>query len=142
MQQVPQPQISKSMSPSSVVLSFSTTRSGSTKFQTKKYCHLLPQSFRITLKDTSSISINPLGFNLSINFHKNLYIPPWLQKIFKFVVFRQVENEFVSRKMKVDIVTKAKLFPRSLLSPQGKDKLLIPPVKGEDCENLFQNELP
>ena len=35
-----------------------------------------------------------------------------------------------------------KLSPWSLLSPQGKDKLLIPPVKGEDYENLFQNESP
>ena len=47
-----------------------------------------------------------------------------------------------SKKMKLDIVTKAKLSSRSLSSPQGKDKLLIPPVKGEDYENLFKNQLP
>ena len=45
------------------------------------------------------------------------------------------------KKMKVDIVTKTKLSPRSLSSPQGKNKLLIPPVKGEGYENLFPNEL-
>ena len=39
------------------------------------------------------------------------------------------------KKMKVDIVTK------SLSSPQDKNKLLIPPVKGEDYENLFPYEL-
>ena len=47
-----------------------------------------------------------------------------------------------SKKMKVDIVTKAKLSARSLSSPHGKDKLLIPPVKGENYENLFKNQLP
>ena len=45
------------------------------------------------------------------------------------------------KKMKVNIVTKAKLSPRSLHHPQGKKKLLIPLVKGEDYENLFPNEL-
>ena len=46
------------------------------------------------------------------------------------------------KKMKVDIVTKAKkLSPQSLSSPQDKNKLLIPPVKGEDYENLFPYEL-
>ena len=39
--------------------------------QTDKHCHLLPRSFRIFRKDTSSnISMNPLGFHLSINFIK------------------------------------------------------------------------
>ena len=33
------------------------------------------------------------------------------------------------KKMKVAIVTKVKLSPWSLSSPQGKNKLLIPPVK-------------
>ena len=45
---------------------------------TNKHRHLLPQSFRITLKDTScNISTDPLGFNLFINFvkfsHKPVY---------------------------------------------------------------------
>ena len=29
----------------------------------------------------------------------NLYIPPWLGEIFKFMVFRSLENEFVSQKI-------------------------------------------
>ena len=56
-----------------------------------KDCHLLPQYFRIALKDASSnISIDPIGLS---SFHKfyfltNLYIPLWLWKICKFMVFR------------------------------------------------------
>ena len=49
------------------------------------YLHPLPHySFRITAKDTlfSHISIDILG----------LYIPPWSGKIFKFMVFRFLEN--------------------------------------------------
>ena len=45
------------------------------------------------------------------------------------------------KKMKVDIVIKAKLSPRSLHHPRGKKKLLIPLIEGESYENLFPNEL-
>ena len=45
------------------------------------------------------------------------------------------------KKMKVDIVKKAKLSPRSLSSPPRQKQITIPPVKGEDYENLFPNEL-
>ena len=33
------------------------------------------------------------------NFFSNLYIPSWLQKIFKFMVLRLLENTFVSQKI-------------------------------------------
>ena len=45
------------------------------------------------------------------------------------------------KKMKVDIVTKAKLSPRSLSSPPRQKQITHSPVKGEDYENLFPNEL-
>ena len=66
-------------------------------------CRLLPLSFKIDLKDTSfHISINSLGLYLSpeslSNFLSNLYIPPWLGTIFKFMVFRFLENAFPSQK--------------------------------------------
>ena len=51
-----------------------------------KYCHLLPQSFRITLKCTSSnISTDPVGLYLSINFckfsHKLVYPTMFVKNI-------------------------------------------------------------
>ena len=72
-----------------------TPSSGSTKWQIQ--CQLPPFSFKISLKDTSfHISINSLGFYLSpecfLNFLSNLYVPPWLGKIFKFTVFTFLEN--------------------------------------------------
>ena len=55
-------------------------------------------------KDTSSyISVDPLKLYLFLeyllNFHSNLYIPPWLWKIFKFMVFRLLEKTFVGQKI-------------------------------------------
>ena len=66
-------------------------------------CRLLPLSFKIDLRDTSfHISINSLGLYLSpeslSNSLSNLYIPPWLGTIFKFMVFRFLENAFPSQK--------------------------------------------
>ena len=46
------------------------------------------------------------------------------------------------KKMKVDIVTKVKLSPRSLSSPPRQKQITHSPNKGEDYENLFPNELP
>ena len=51
--------------------------------------------------------------------------------------------EFQVKKLKVEISTTPR--QNSLLGPyhypQGRDKLFIPLVKGEDYENLFQNVL-
>ena len=45
----------------------------------------------------------PIGLYLSpehfLNFVSNLYILPWLEEIFKFIVFRLLENEFSSQKI-------------------------------------------
>ena len=67
-------------------------------------CWLPPRYFRINLKDTSFyIAVCLLRFYLSLefllSFFSNLYIPPWLGKIFKFVVFRLLENAFASQKI-------------------------------------------
>ena len=72
MQQVPQPpSISKSISLYSLVPFFSITRSGSTKWQANIVTYLLPQSFRITLKDTSfNISIDPIEFSSLHKFYR------------------------------------------------------------------------
>ena len=44
--------------------------------------------------------------------------------------------------MKADISTtpRQNSLPGRYHNPQGKDKLLIPPVKGEDYKNLFRNK--
>ena len=52
---------------------------------------------------SSSISMDSFGIYLSpehfLNFPSNLYIPPWLGEIFKFIVFRLLENKFVCQKI-------------------------------------------
>ena len=35
----------------------------------------------------------------SLNFFSKLYIPPWLEEIFKFIVFRLIKNTFASQKI-------------------------------------------
>ena len=69
-----------------------------------------------------------------LNFFSNLYIPPWLQESFKFMVLRLLENTFVSQK--TEFVPQAKLSPRFLSSPlQAKEITHSPQTK---CfENLF-----
>ena len=52
-----------------------------------------------------------------------LYIPPWLWKILKSKLLRSVENGFASQKFE----SRHFCYPRKI-----SDKLLIPPVKGED----------
>ena len=68
------------------------------------YCLLSTWSLCINLKDASShTSIDSLGLYLSpehlLNFLSNLYITPWLGEIFKFMVFRLLENVFVIQKI-------------------------------------------
>ena len=60
---------------------------------------------------------NPKGFispKYFLNFFSNLYIPPWLQESFKFMVLRLLENTFVSQK--TEFVPQAKVSPRFLSS--------------------------
>ena len=59
--------------------------------QNGKYCHLLPQSSRITLKFIScNICTGTVGllFLHKFCFLTNVYNPQWLWKVFKFMVFR------------------------------------------------------
>ena len=81
----------------------SNTRSG-----LSKWCRLPPLPFKISLKDTFfHIYLNSFGLYLSpeclLTFLSNLYIQPWLGKIFKFMVFI-----FLEYLLNLDIFT---LFP-------------------------------
>ena len=78
--------------------------------QNGKHCHLLPKSFRISLKDTSSnisidstelSSLHDLRFSHKRIISQTNYIPTWLRKIFKFMwkMDLQIKN------LKLDIST-------------------------------------
>ena len=62
-----------------------------------------PSSFWLTSRISSDIFIEPLGLCLSIeylfNFLWSLYILQMLGKIFKFKVFKLLENSFASQKI-------------------------------------------
>ena len=88
----------------------------------------------------------PQGFispEYSLNFFCNLYIPPWLQQSFKFMVLRLLENEM---NLFILLMPQAKHFSRFLSSPlQAEGNYLFPPNnvfwksilpsrKGEDYE--------
>ena len=63
-----------------------------------------------------------------LNFFSNLYIPPWLQESFKFMVLRLLENTFVSQK--TEFVPQAKLSPWFLSLPlQAEGNYPFPPNK-------------
>ena len=68
-----------------------------------------------------------------LNFFSNLYIPPWLQKSFKFMVLRLLENTFESQKIEfVNLYScpQAKRSPRFLSSPlQAEGNYPLPPNK-------------
>ena len=65
---------------------------------------------------------SPKGFispEYFLDFFSNLYIPPWLQKSFKFMTLRWLENTFLSQKIEsVHFYSypQAKLSPRSISS--------------------------
>ena len=58
-----------------------------------------------------------------LNFHSDLYIPLWLGKVFKFLVFRLLENAFTSQKIESTLY--AHTPPRQQyfehLSPQAEE---------------------
>ena len=90
---------------------------------------LQPQSFRINLKSKSSqISIKSLGLYLSpvyvLHFLSNLYIPPWLEKFFKFI--RLLENAFVSQKQNLDVFTQDPNETQVIIITPSKVKLPFP----------------
>lgn len=64
----------------------------------KQTCRLPHYSFWINPNDIfSHISINSQNF--LFKFISNLYIPPWLEKIFKFMMFRLQKNALASPKI-------------------------------------------
>ena len=81
----------------------------------RTYCRLPPRSFRIS-ELTSRIHpllflSTPQGFIFSseyfLKFFSNRYIEPWLQKSFKFMVLRLLENAFL-------LMSPSKTFPQVL----------------------------
>ena len=66
-----------------------------------------------------------------LNFFSNLYIAPWLQKMLKFMVFRLLENAFVSQKIEsvhFYLYPQAKISPKFLLLPlQAGGNFPFPP---------------
>ena len=74
---------------------------------------------------TPNESISPESF---LTFFSNLYIPPWLRKIFKFIVLRLLENEFVCQKTKSITFyscPQAKTLPRFLSSPTRQKEIIF-----------------
>ena len=91
----------------------------------RTYCQLPPQSFRINFKDTppyismDSYEVYILS-RIFFYFFSNLYIAPWLQKGYKFMVLRLLENAFVSQKIEsvhLYLCPQANIFPRFLSLP-------------------------
>ena len=129
-QQVPQSRNSKSTLRYSVAFSFSNNIFSFTPGK-RTQCQLPPYFFRINLKDTSSLSsIDPFGIYLSplSNFLRHLDIPSWLGEVFKFMVFRLLENIFAGQmKLNQDIFTHAtlqtKVFSKFLSLPMGQEEI-------------------
>ena len=74
------------------------------------------------------------------NFLSKLYIPLWLGKICKSMLFRLLENRFAS--LKVDSMhfysyPQEKFSPRFLSSPPGEEKLFTSPHRQHFFENMF-----
>ena len=57
--------------------------------------NLINKSFHISL-DSLELYLFP---NCLLNFHSNLYIPPQMRKMLKFIVFRLLENVFAKQKI-------------------------------------------
>ena len=86
----------------------------------RTYCRLPSSSELSSRTHPLKVLWTPQGFisrKYFLNFFSNLYIPSWLQKIFKFLVLRLLANT----------CTQAKLSPGPYHYSQGRKKLLIPP---------------
>ena len=145
---MPQFLISKSTFPFSVAPSFSKNIEipGQDQQNGKRTQRLITKTvLQDNLKDTSSHSfINSFGLYLSpeylSDFLSKLYVPPWLGKSFKFVVFRLLKNGFASQKIESThfySYTQAKLSPRFLQSSPRQRKITHPPTAA-----FFENLLP
>ena len=91
--------------------------------QNGKHCHLMAQSFRITIKDTSSICINPTGLSSLHDFkfsHERVY-PNMIVKNIQI----HVENGFACQNIKIRHFNcpQEKLSPQSLSSSPRQRKI-------------------
>ena len=89
----------------------------------------------LTSRIHPTMSLAPLGLYLCSEFFLNvvvkLYIQLWLGKIFQFMMLRLLENAFTCqknwKKALLFMPPQTKLSRRSLSSPPGRWKLVIPP---------------
>ena len=93
-------------------------------------CRSPNQLFRINFKDTPS-QVRAFSFSiLFVNFYFNpdFYISPWLEKIFKLMMLRLLENAIVSQKIThaPALSPKVKLPQVLTITLPGREKLLIP----------------
>ena len=75
--------------------------------------------------DTLVVYLSP---EYLLTFFSNLYVPPWLRKIFNFIVLILLENAFVSQKIEsihFHSRSQEKLSPGSYYHSPGKSKLPI-----------------
>ena len=89
--------------------------------------------------DTSFIFLQPhslqiyLNLEILLNFLSKLYIPPWLGKIFKFLVFKLLEDAFASHKIGSGIfllMPPGEFLPRFLSSvPPRQREITRPPMQ-------------
>ena len=83
----------------------------------------------------------PNGFSFPESFLKffiNLYIPPWLQKSFKFIVLRLLQIHLWVKKLNLFIFTHASKEnspPNFYHYPPGRQELPIPPE--QRCLKIF-----
>ena len=97
--------------------------------------------FIISFSDTYiHISINSLGPFLSpeclFNFLSNLYIPTCMGKLFKFMLFRFLENVFNLGIFTHSVPAHSKFCPK-FLSPQTRQTEIIHSPRKHFFENLF-----
>ena len=128
-------------------------------FQNQHPQFLLLHIFRrISQSPGKVLLITTIMLDLSrifLNYFLKLYIPPWLQESFKFIVLRLQKNKFVSQIESVYSCPQAKLSLRFLSSPlQEKEithffqtkcfkNLFFPSREGEDygAENMTKIKL-
>ena len=98
--------------------------------QNGKQCRLPPLSFKISFnilpyfyKLLSALSLSSMLVEFSLQL---VYIPPCVEKFFKFMMFTVLENA-LNLGIFTHISSHSKLAPKFLLSTLGRRKLFIPP---------------
>ena len=119
---MPQSPISKSTTPCSVASSFRIN-----KMTNKCSVNLPSNSFRITLENTSHISSNSIALSLPrifVEFSLKPVYPTMVGKVFNFIVFRLLEDAFITQKIASRILYSCP--PGSYHYSPGRGKLFIP----------------